>query len=142
VSKLLFDSQPLVVDPELAVAIGLNEAIVLQQIHYWVNLNRKAGKNYRDGYYWTYNSVAAWCKQFPFWGRNTVDRTLASLRKQNLIIVANYNKMKMDKTNWYRVNHEALEQLREAIESEEKKQYVDQLQIRQLRESMKDNSTE
>jgi hypothetical protein len=35
--KLLIDSSTLIVLPTLATLIGLNEAIVLQQIHYWTN---------------------------------------------------------------------------------------------------------
>ena len=35
-SKLLVDEPPLIVLPSLAVAIGLAEAILLQQIHYWL----------------------------------------------------------------------------------------------------------
>ena len=34
-SKLLINEHPLQVLPSLATKIGLNEAIVLQQIHYW-----------------------------------------------------------------------------------------------------------
>ena len=41
-SKILFDEQPIVVSRELAKLIGLNEAIVLQQVHYWLEINRKA----------------------------------------------------------------------------------------------------
>lgn len=35
-SKLLLDDEPLVILPKLAAAIGLNEAIILQQLHYWL----------------------------------------------------------------------------------------------------------
>ena len=65
-NKLLFDTQPLVILPELAVAVGLNEAIVLQQVHYWCELNARARRNQKDGYYWVYNSFPAWQKQFPW----------------------------------------------------------------------------
>lgn len=34
ISKLLLDKLPLQVMPTLATLIGLNEAIVLQQVHY------------------------------------------------------------------------------------------------------------
>ena len=107
-SYLLFNDPPLVVNPRLATLIGLNEAIILQQIHYWVQINKKSKKNYKDGYYWTYNSIPGWCEQFPFWSEGTVKRTFSSLKKQNLIIVSNYNKLKKDRTNWYRVNYENL----------------------------------
>ena len=36
-SKLLIDEPPLQVLPSLALKIGLNEAIILQQVHYWLN---------------------------------------------------------------------------------------------------------
>ena len=35
-SRLLIDEPPLQVLPSLAREIGLNEAIMLQQIHYWL----------------------------------------------------------------------------------------------------------
>lgn len=110
-SKLLLDSQPLVILPELAAAVGLNEAIVLQQVHYWCELNAKAKRNYRDGYYWVYNSFTEWQKQFPWWCEKTVKTTFSKLEKRNLLITANYNRLSLDRTKWYRVNHEALDVL-------------------------------
>ncbi len=50
-SNLLFDDQPLVILPQLALAIGLNESIVVQQLHYWL----KKSENVHDGYKWVYN---------------------------------------------------------------------------------------
>lgn len=37
----LFDIHPLVVDKDIATALGLNEAIILQQVHYWLEINKK-----------------------------------------------------------------------------------------------------
>lgn len=112
-NKLLLDTQPLVVLPELAVAIGLDEAIVLQQIHYWCHINEKARSNYhyRDGYYWVYNSMPKWLEQFPWYKKSKLERTFASLKKQGLIITGNYNRRAMDRTNWYRVNYDALQRI-------------------------------
>ena len=56
-SNLLFDKHPLVVNPSLAALIGLNEAIVLQQVHYWLKHNEEADKNFEEGRYWTYNTI-------------------------------------------------------------------------------------
>lgn len=39
--SMLFDCHPLVVDKELATILGLNEALVLQQVHYWIEMNKK-----------------------------------------------------------------------------------------------------
>ena len=65
-SKLLFDEYPLVVNPQLAKLIGLNEAIVLQQVHYWVTINEAGERNFQDGHTWTYNTLKEWHEQFPF----------------------------------------------------------------------------
>ena len=35
-SKLLIHDKPIMILPSLAQKIGLNEAIILQQIHYWL----------------------------------------------------------------------------------------------------------
>ena len=104
-SRLLINERPLMVLPNLACAIGLNEAIVLQQIHYWLDKQQ----HFHDGHYWTYNTMENWQKQFPFWSLSTLKRTINSLRSQELVITTNaYNKMEMDKTLWYTINYEKL----------------------------------
>ncbi len=35
-SKLLINENPIMIIPSLALKMGLNEAVVLQQIHYWI----------------------------------------------------------------------------------------------------------
>lgn len=107
-SKLLLDEQPLLVMPKLASKIGLNESIVLQQIHYWNTINEEAGNNFKDGHHWTYNSYANWRKQFPFWHKNTIARTIQNLESLKLVVAGNYNKLKIDRTKWYRIDCEAL----------------------------------
>jgi hypothetical protein len=37
---LFFKSNVLVINPDLAKMIGLNEAIVLNQIYYWISVNK------------------------------------------------------------------------------------------------------
>lgn len=104
-SKLLIDDYPIQVLPKLAEKIGLNEAIILQQIHYWL----KNTKHLYDGKRWIYNSFNEWQKQFPFWSVITIKRAVYSLEKQDLLHVGNYNKAKFDKTKWYSINYQTLE---------------------------------
>ncbi|HEB2247167.1 TPA: DnaD domain protein, partial [Staphylococcus aureus] len=82
-----------------------NEAIVLQQIHYWLNNS----KHKYDGKTWIFNSYPEWQKQFPFWSLITIKRTIYSLEKQNLLLIGNYNKAKFDKTKWYSINYQTIE---------------------------------
>ncbi|HDJ2047071.1 TPA: DnaD domain protein [Staphylococcus aureus] len=104
-NKLLIDDYPIQVLPKLAELIGLNEAIVLQQIHYWLNNS----KHKYDGKTWIFNSYPEWQKQFPFWSLITIKRTIYSLEKQNLLLIGNYNKAKFDKTKWYTINYQTIE---------------------------------
>lgn len=102
-SNLLLNTPPLVILPELAVTIGLNEAIVLQQIHFWL---QKSGKQ-RDGRVWVYNSTREWQEQFPWWSEVTLKRIMASLRRLGIVETGNYNRAKMDRTNWYTINYDS-----------------------------------
>ena len=107
-NNLLFDERPLVILPSLAVALGdLDEAAILQQIHYWTQKNM----NVVDGYSWVYNSMDEWQKQFPWLSKRSLDRKFKKLKDKNLLIIGNYNKKKFDKTNWYRINYEELNKL-------------------------------
>jgi len=104
----LFDEYPVLVDRVLATKIGLNEAIIIQQIHYWVMQNQKRNINFENGYYWTYSSYEDLHKQFPFWSVRTIKRTIRKLEKEGYLISANFNKNPFDKTKWYRINYEKL----------------------------------
>src|SRR5690625_2721742 len=100
-NNLLLDEYPLIVLPTLAKKIGLNESIMLQQIHFWI----RKEKHLYDGKYWVYNTYKEWEKQFAFWSISTIRRTMTSLEKQNLILTGNYNKAGFDNTKWYTINY-------------------------------------
>lgn len=81
-SMYLFDEQPIIANKTLAIALGLNEALVFQQLNYWIEINKKYGNNYHDGKYWTYNSIRAWQKKaFDYMSVDRVKRTFAKLEK-------------------------------------------------------------
>lgn len=106
-SKLLINEPPLIILPTLAVKIGLNESIFLQQLHYW--LDPRINKNFKENTYWVYNTYSEWCKQFPFWSERTLRRIISSLEEKNIIISENFNKDAFDKTKWYSINYHALQ---------------------------------
>jgi DnaD/phage-associated family protein len=108
-SRLLLDEEPLIVLPSLASIVGLNESIFLQQLHYWL----QRSPHEFEGYKWVYNTYEGWEEQFPFWSKSTIRRIVTKLEKQELIIPGNFNRSKIDKTKWYRINYEKLEQLQD-----------------------------
>ena len=101
--SLLLKVKPLVISPVLACRIGLNEAIVLQQICYWLE-DTTSGVDH-DGRRWVYNTIDEWTEQFPFWSEKTVKRALSSLRGMGLIYVEQLKKTQHDRTNFYAINH-------------------------------------
>ena len=108
-SKLLMDNFPLVVIPELACKIGLNEAIVLQQVHYWIENNKAKKKNFHNGRYWVYNSYKSWQETFPFWCERTIKTAFSRLERKGILISDNFNKSRLDKTKWYSIDYVTFE---------------------------------
>ena len=106
-SMFLFDEPPIFVNPILARDIGLDEALVLQQLNYWTEVNRKTGKNYHEGRYWIYNSIRGWKEEnFDYMSLDTVKRTFRRLDKAGYLLTGNFNKDPRDKTKWYATNDE------------------------------------
>lgn len=94
--------------PKLATLIGLNESIVLQQVHYWLKSKEQRKQDYIDGRYWVYNTYEQWQEQFPFWSIRTLKRIFTTLENSGLLLSANHNKIGFDKTKWYSINYDAL----------------------------------
>ncbi|WP_143358489.1 hypothetical protein [Escherichia coli] len=101
--SLLFAERPLVINTQLAMKIGLNEAIVLQQLHYWLR-DTNSGMEC-DGVRWIYNTTEQWLEQFPFWLESTLKRAFASLKTLGLLRCEKLNKSKRDMTNFYTINY-------------------------------------
>lgn len=110
--NLLLDDRPLVIQPKLIELLGdPTEAIILQQIHYWLVKNM----NIKDGYSWVYNSIKDWNKQFKWLSEPTLKRKFKSLEDKGLLITGNYNKAKFDRTKWYRIDYDALDEMVQAL---------------------------
>jgi len=89
-------------NPALAVEIGLNESLVFLQLEFWI---ATSGKEI-DGRRWVYESVRDLQKCFPFWSTMTINRAIKSLVEKGLVVVANYNQAKYDRTRWFAINLE------------------------------------
>lgn len=120
-SKLLIDEPPLQVLPSLAIAIGLNEAIFLQQLHYWLTPTSRYKPHYREyknvSRPWIYNTYhtkkdekeTGWQANFPFWSVRTIKRIVSSLKEKELIIVTDqFNTVSSNRTLWYTIDYDKL----------------------------------
>jgi hypothetical protein len=95
-------------DVKDAEQYGLEEAVMLYNIKYWITLNKANNTNFNDGRTWTYNSVSAFKKLFPFWTERQIGRILKSLIDKHILITGNYNKIAYDRTLWYAFSDESI----------------------------------
>lgn len=103
--SLLMTSRPIVINPDLAYSIGLNEAIALQQINYWLQETKSGMES--DGVRWIYNTTEQWLEQFPFWSESTLKRTFTRLKTLGVLKIEQLNKSQRDMTNFYTINYES-----------------------------------
>lgn len=112
-SKLLVNEIALQLLPTLAEKVGLNEAVVLQQVHYLIIAGMSSPERNRKFDGWVYNTVAGWQEQyFKFWSTKTLQRAITSLEEKGLLIsrqdrnYSNFYRMK-----WYTIDYQALNAL-------------------------------
>ena len=88
-------------DTDIACEIGVNEAIFLNNMYFWLKKNIANGINFHDGRYWTYNSTVAFTRFFPFWSERQINYIIKKLIDSGYLITGNYSKNKMDRSKWY-----------------------------------------
>lgn len=92
-----------------AVLFGLQEAIFINNFHFWLKQNAANERNIRNDKPWTYNTHKAYVKQFPYMSENQIRRVLESLVGFGVLEKAKFNDNKYDHTLWYSFTDEYLE---------------------------------
>lgn len=105
ITKLLTTENPLIVLPSLAVEFGLTEAMLLQQIHYWMG----KAETIHGGKVWTYQTFDDWHAQFPFISIATIRCALNRLQKMGVVLMTKLAKWKSNRTNYYTIDYQKLE---------------------------------
>jgi hypothetical protein len=95
-------------DTDLAEKHGIEAAVILYNIDFWIRKNRANERHFYDGKYWTYNSVKAWQELFPYITRDVIRKRLDYLVDKGILIRGNYNKDRRDRTSWYTIDFGAL----------------------------------
>lgn len=88
-------------DMDVAVRYGIEEAIILKHIAFWVFKNTLSQTNFHDGRYWTYNSYQTLSELFPYMTKRKIRYAISNLEENGLIVSANYNQKNFDQTKWY-----------------------------------------
>jgi len=88
-------------DIQIAQKFGVDIAIFLNHIAFWVDKNAANERHYHDGTYWSYNSQKALEHIFPYWSRQNLRTVIKNCMANGLLITGNYNETKYDRTTWY-----------------------------------------
>lgn len=86
---------------ELAKEYGILEAIIINNLFFWIEKNKANDVSYYDGTYWTYNSIKALNELFPYASERKISYALKHLEEEGIIKTGNYNKLAYDRTLWY-----------------------------------------
>lgn len=100
---------------EVAKEYGVNAAIILNHLYFWVKQSQANNKNYYEGAYWTYNSVRAFEELFPYMSSRQISTTLKKLETEGLIKSGNFNKSAYDRTLWYSITEKGFYILKQSI---------------------------
>lgn len=122
-SRMLIDEPPMMFSPTLARLVGDREAIVVQQVHYWLTLFRQDPGKYRashfwDGRWWVWNSYPEWQRtNFTFWSEDTVIRCFRGAERKGILLSCTHSPDPRDRTKSYSIDYDRLDALLEASEN-------------------------
>lgn len=88
-------------DIEIAEKLGVNAAIVINNLQFWIKKNEANNKHFHEGRTWTYNSNKAMKELFPFWTERQIRKIIDDLVNNDIIIKGNFSETKYDRTLWY-----------------------------------------
>ena len=103
-SVLLINESPLQALPSLACLVGINGAIILQQMQYWINVS----EHKIEGYTWIYNSYNAWAKQFKWLKPRGIQYQIIALEKSGYLVTKQFKYKTRNNTKWYRIDYDRL----------------------------------
>jgi hypothetical protein len=102
-------------DIKLAGIVGIEKAIILKNIHWWITTNEKneSPKHLHNGKYWTFNTAKAFAELFPYMKEKSIARWLVDLEVDEWLEIGNFNNKKYDFTKWYARGRKYTEYLQE-----------------------------
>lgn len=112
--KLLIDESPLMFQAGLAVLFGDSEAILLQQLHWWITqgypdekmpIAQHEGRRYRR------IPPHVMAHRLPFWEERNIRRLIANLKETGVLLTENLNEPRSDTTSWYAIDRDRLREI-------------------------------
>lgn len=86
---------------EVASEVGVNAAIIFERIVFWIGLNKKNGKNFKEDTYWTYSTQNDIAEEFEYLSVKQCRTAIDKLIQNEYIKTSNFNRHKYDRTRWF-----------------------------------------
>ncbi len=99
---------------DIANVIGINEALLIEVVERWCQINEEKGQAYyfHEGEWWTSASYKQWEEMYPALGSDRkIQRAFLKLTEENYILSCQPNRKQGNPTKYYRVNAEAIGEL-------------------------------
>lgn len=104
-----------VFDTDLAEKYGIDGAVIMEHLYFWITKNKANRRHYFHDRYWTYNTLHAWAELFPYLAPykipddggepvrrlDIIHRVLNRLERSGAILKGRFNKTSYDRTTWY-----------------------------------------
>ena len=111
---LLFDEPPVAISPTLCRLLSLQAAVLLQQLHYWLQQKAAAPDRYKDHYingrYWVYWTHEQLQKSVPL--GKSIDpykRLIKELKSLGILLVEQHRAGAWDRTNFYSIDYKCFD---------------------------------
>ena len=98
--------------------LGIVGAAIVQQIHFWLQKNIHRERNIHEGRPWMYSTLQEMIdRDFPSLSKRTLQNQLNKLKDKGILLTGNFNRMPQDRTTWYSLDYDALEDLNARLAS-------------------------
>ncbi len=91
-------------DTEVAKVVGIEKAVILSHINFWIEKNEADNTNFIDGRYWTFSTVKGFHKLFPYMTPKTIRRCLLQLEEDDYLTSSHLSDNPTNRTKWYSLN--------------------------------------
>lgn len=97
--------QKISIDPVLAVALGLAEAVIVQQLHFLMGIAKNDSRHCFGGKKWVWNTYAEWQTYLPFLSRRMVADKFRALEQKGIVVSTRKG---YDPTKYYTLDYAVL----------------------------------
>ena len=96
---------------EIAKRYGIEQAIILHTLYYWLRKSALTGKAIEEGKVWTFSSAKTFAGWFPYIKQDKFYRILNGLINKGLVEKGNFNRNQFDRTAWYAITENGWNEL-------------------------------